>query len=65
MQPLWQISEEFITKSLSNRRALTLEELPVIILAVGNGGNVTVKDTNFPRNIFEWKPLNPILHGHI
>lgn len=44
---------------------LTLEELLVIILAVGSGGNVTVKDTNFPHNIFEWKPLNPILHGHI
>lgn len=44
---------------------LTLEELLVITVALENGSIVTLKDTNFPRNIFEWKPLNPILHGHI
>lgn len=44
---------------------VTLKELLVIIRAAGSRGNVTVKDTNFPHNMFEWKPLNPILHGHI
>lgn len=44
---------------------LALEEPLVPRVVLENGRIVTLKDTNFPGNIFEWKPPNPILHGHI
>lgn len=49
---------------LITARLTPKEPLPTMV-TLENGSIVTLKDTNFPRNIFEWKPLNPILHGHI